>query len=213
MNKLKLSLSYFKEHRIVFRTAVIITIVIVAALFFALREKESDFSGQFISRQLPAGEVQSEDQAESDGKTAAAQIYVDIGGQVKNPGVYTVKEGTRVFEVIEKAGGLTEDAFIEQINQAEAVTDGQKIVIPSSEDVQQSLMPQTASGKDSSGLVNINSADSQTLQEIPGVGPATAEKIIAYRTENGRFSSIEDLKNVSGIGDKTFEKMKDKITV
>lgn len=213
MNKLKLSLSYFKEHRIVFRTAVIIAIVIVAALFFALREKESDFSGQFISRQLPAGEVQSEDQAESDGKTAAAQIYVDIGGQVKNPGVYTVKEGTRVFEVIEKAGGLTEDAFIEQINQAEAVTDGQKIVIPSSEDVQQSLMPQTASGKDSSGLVNINSADSQTLQEIPGVGPATAEKIIAYRTENGRFSSIEDLKNVSGIGDKTFEKMKDKITV
>lgn len=213
MNKLKLSLSYFKEHRIVFRTAVIITIVIVAALFFALREKESDFSGQFISRQLPAGEVQSEDQAESDGKTAAAQIYVDIGGQVKNPGVYTVKEGTRVFEVIEKAGGLTEDASIEQINQAEAVTDGQKIVIPSSEDVQQSLMPQTASGKDSSGLVNINSADSQTLQEIPGVGPATAEKIIAYRTENGRFSSIEDLKNVSGIGDKTFEKMKDKITV
>ena len=74
-------------------------------------------------------------------------------------------------------------------------------------------MPQTASGKDSSGLVNINSADSETLQEIPGVGPATAEKIIAYRTENGRFSSIEDLKNVSGIGDKTFEKMKDKITV
>ena len=138
---------------------------------------------------------------------------MDIGGQVKNPGVYTVKEGTRVFEVIEKAGGLTEDAFIEQINQAEAVTDGQKIVIPSSEDAQQSLMPQTASGKDSSGLVNINSADSETLQEIPGVGPATAEKIIAYRTENGRFSSIEDLKNVSGIGDKTFEKMKDKITV
>ena len=153
------------------------------------------------------------DEAESDGKTAAAQIYVDIGGQVKNTEVYTVKEGTRVFEVIEKAGGLTEDAFIEQINQAEAVTDGQKIVIPSSEDAQQSLMPQTASGKDSSGLVNINSADSETLQEIPGVGPATAEKIIAYRTENGRFSSIEDLKNVSGIGDKTFEKMKDKITV
>lgn len=213
MNKLKLSLSYFKEHKIVFRTAVIITIVIVAALFFALREKESDFSGQFVSRQLPAGEVQSGEQAESDGQTAAAQIYVDIGGQVKNPGVYTVKEGTRLFEVIEKAGGLTEDAFIEQVNQAEAVTDGQKIVIPSDEDVQQSLPPQTALGKDGSGLVNINSADSQTLQEIPGVGPATAEKIIAYRTENGRFSSIEDLKNVSGIGDKTFEKMKDKITV
>lgn len=213
MNKLKLSLSYFKEHKIVFRTAVIITIVIVAALFFALREKESDFSGQFVSQPLPAGEAEEGKQAESDGQTAAAQIYVDIGGQVKNPGVYTVKEGTRLFEVIEKAGGLTEDAFIEQVNQAEAVTDGQKIVIPSEEDVQQSLPAQTPSGKDGSGLVNINAADSQTLQEIPGVGPATAEKIIAYRTENGRFSSIEDLKNVSGIGDKTFEKMKDKITV
>lgn len=213
MNKLKLSLSYFKEHRIVFRTAVIITIVIVAALFFSLREKESDFSEQFMSQPLPAGEVQGEGQDESDGKTVAAQIYVDIGGQVKNPGVYTVKEGTRLFEVIEKAGGLTEDAFIDQVNRAEVVTDGQKIVIPSAGDVQQSLPQQTSSGKNVSGLVNINSADSQTLQEIPGVGPATAEKIIAYRTENGRFSSIEDLKNVSGIGDKTFEKMKDKITV
>lgn len=212
MNKLKLSLSYFKEHRVVFRTAVIITVVIVAALFFALREEEKKFSEQFVNDSLTAGMEQDESGFSGQTQTAA-QIYVDVGGQVKNPGVYAVKEGTRVFEVIEKAGGLTENAFVEQVNQAETVTDGQKIVIPSSEDVQQSLLPGSLSGKDESGLININSADSDTLQEIPGVGPATAEKIIAYRNENGSFSSIEDLKNVSGIGEKTFEKMKDKITV
>lgn len=135
-----------------------------------------------------------------------------------------VVEGTRLFEVIKVAGGLTDEAFTEQINQAEVVVDGQKVVIPSFEDNNGTAAfgssgniggtgEPAALGKDSQGRININLADSSVLQEIPGVGPATAEKIIAYREENGKFSQIEDIKMVSGIGNKTFQKMKDKITV
>ena len=100
------------------------------------------------------------------------------------------------------------------INQAELVTDGQKILIPSK--MEEGASAEETAGTEKStdnGKININQADSTMLQEIPGVGPATADKIIQYREVNGRFQTIEDLKNVSGIGDKTFEKMKDKVCV
>ena len=110
MNKLKLSLSYFKEHKLVFRTAVIITIVIVVALFCSQRE-ESDFSGQFISRHRLPVKYRAEMRQSLTEKTRASRRFMWISGdRLRIPGLYC-KEGTRVFEVIEKAGGLTEDAF------------------------------------------------------------------------------------------------------
>ena len=145
-------------------------------------------------------------------ETEAVMLVVDISGCVNEPGVYEISDGTRLHQVIEQAGGLTKDADIDAINQAELVTDGQKILIPA----------KAESGTDNAsaaaqpvqnGKININQADSIALQEIPGVGPATADKIIQYRESNGRFQTIEDIKNVSGIGNKTFEKMKDKICV
>ena len=159
------------------------------------------------------------------------KIYVDIGGEVNTPGVYEVVDGTRLFEVIEQAGGLTEDANIDVINRAEAVYDGQKILIASYEESESGQASTSGtsgsaaasgSGVASSGAsssvsqsdkVNINTADSATLQTIPGIGPSKAERIIEYRTSNGRFSSIEDIKNVSGIGDKTYESIKDYLVV
>lgn len=203
-------LRYYQEHKTLFKGAVIVTIVIVAALFFTFRGEEDEFSEQFTDQTASAAASQSEDEEQT---PAVSEIYVDISGQVKNPGVYQVPEGTRIFEVIEKAGGLTGDAWMDQVNQAEAVSDGQKIIIPEKSDAETSAGAAAQPGKNAQGLININTADSAVLQEIPGVGPATAEKILAYRTENGRFSSIEDIRNVSGIGEKTFEKMKDRITV
>ncbi len=148
------------------------------------------------------------------------QIYVDIGGCVKNPGVYKLTEGTRLFQLISQAGGLTDDADTDSINQAEEVYDGQKIMIYSVNDNSNSengSYGSSGNGQNSSqfsaGKININRADASALQEIPGVGPATAQKIIEYRENSGRFNSIEDIKNVSGIGDKTFENMKEYITV
>ncbi len=210
MDKLRVYLRYFGEHQTLFKAAVIVTTVVIAALFFALFWKGGDASE--IIMEKPISETETGSLTDSS-EPEAAEIYVDISGQIHNPGVYSVEEGARVFEVIEKAGGLTEDASVEQINQAEAVSDGQKIVIPAKGEELLAAEVYDISGKASRGLININTADSQTLQEIPGVGPATAEKIIAYRTENGRFAKIEDIRNVSGIGEKTFEKLKDKITV
>ncbi len=136
-------------------------------------------------------------------------IYADISGCVEKPGVYEVEEGTRMFQLIEKAGGLTKDADIEGLNRAEIVSDGQKIIIYAKGERHES----ENTGVSSSGKININTADASQLQTISGVGPVTAEKIIEYRKANGKFSSIEDIKNVSGIGDKTFEKIRENITI
>ena len=151
-------------------------------------------------------------EGEGGGEAAEAEttdVYVDISGCVASPGVYKVEAGTRVFQVIEKAGGVTEEADTESINRAEAVYDGQKIIIYPRGEGEGGAPPAT----DAQGRINVNTADADLLQEIPGVGPVTAEKIIAYRTENGNFSSVEELMEISGIGEKTFAEMKDYVTV
>lgn len=151
-------------------------------------------------------EAQQEEAKEEEGE----DIYVDISGCVREPGVYQVAAGTRIFQVIEKAGGTTEEADLTSINRAEEVADGQKIVIyPYS----QEEVTSESSGRTDDGKVNINEADTDLLQTVPGIGPATAAKIVQYREQNGRFSSVDDLKNISGIGDKTLENMREYITV
>lgn len=197
--------------------------VVAALLFFWISggsdSKEEIVEGVDTDMQIESEDVNYSDEYDSDATEDGElmQIYVDIGGCVTNPGVYMVKNGTRLFEVIEKAGGLTTDADINSINRAEEVYDGQKILImpkSNSEDISfgssegnQQMM------QNSEGKININYADSQTLQQIPGVGPATAQKIIEYRETVSKFKSIEDIKNVSGIGDKTYESLKEYIIV
>ena len=147
-------------------------------------------------------------------------IYVDVGGAVKHPMLAELKSGSRVEDAIEAAGGLKDDADLSQINRAAILNDGEKIYIPAEGEeaaAAGSSGTTTDAGQDipgiSSGRININTADETLLQQLTGVGPVTAQKIIDYREENGNFKSIEDLKNVSGIGDKTFEKTKDDITI
>ncbi len=164
------------------------------------------------------------------GSAEAAYVFVDISGRVKNPGVYEVKAGTRLFQVIEKAGGLCDDADINNLNRAEAVWDGEKVVIQSLNPELNALEPengtvrnnnsdgqnnyaQQGSETDAYGRVNINNADEVALQTIPGIGPSKAQRIVEYRKANGVFQSTEDIKNISGIGDKTYESIKDFITV
>ena len=148
-----------------------------------------------------------------------AMIYVDVGGEVKDPSVVELPDGSRVTDAITAAGGLTELADLTDINRAAFVSDGEKIYIPSQvSELEDDGLSAGEGGdggtaKSSDGRININTADSTQLQELTGVGPATAEKIIDYRKQNGRFQSIEDIKNVSGIGDKTYEKLKDHIKV
>ena len=145
-------------------------------------------------------------------------VIIDISGEVDSPGVYMLQDGSRIFDAVEAAGGLTKDADINYINRAEPLVDGMKIYIPSVKETgevtagsQQSagVGARTFAGSSYSSLININTANSEELQRIPGVGP---EKIIAYRTTHGKFSSVDELINISGIGSKTLEKMKGYIT-
>lgn len=150
-------------------------------------------------------------------KTDKIKVY--ICGSVKNPGVYEINAGARVIDLIEVAGGGSEDACLEIINLAQPVSDGQRIYVPSEEEIKggSSLFfnEELSSGYQYSGnkIININQANLQELQELPGIGPALAQNIIEYRSKNGAFKKKEELKNVTGIGDKKYEKISELISI
>lgn len=144
------------------------------------------------------------------------QVYVT--GAVKRPDVYQVKEGSIVKDILEIAGGPLENADLVNCNLAYKVHDGEKIVIPFKNDsntANKDTQEASSSGfiQNASDKININYASKQQLMELPGIGESKAQAIIDYRTQNGLFKSIEEIVNVSGIGEKTFEKIKDLITV
>lgn len=143
-------------------------------------------------------------------------IYVYIFGAIKKPGVYTVKEGSRIFQVIDIAGGMKKNAKEGYLNQAETVTDGQSIRVLTKRQynkVHKKSGVKTNNNKTDSGKININSGDVSALMQLSGIGETKAKAIIAYREKNGHFSKIEDIKNVSGIGDSTFSNISADITV
>ncbi|MCY7024921.1 helix-hairpin-helix domain-containing protein [Streptococcus sanguinis] len=161
--------------------------------------------------------------AKTKGEEESEQVTVDIKGAVKNPGVYELRAGARVHEAIQKAGGLTADAEAKSINQAQKLTDEAVVYVAKigeeGADVTQGCQHQ-AGASDSAGAsggksdkVNLNTATEAELQTISGIGQKRASDIIAYRESNGRFKSVDDLKKVSGIGDKTLEKLKEYVTV
>lgn len=139
-------------------------------------------------------------------------MYVDISGEVKNPGVYQFDSGTRLYEVIEKAGGLTKKADKNGINQAEFIEDGEKIVIPKLTGNNKTSINDENNDINNNNLININTASKEELMNITGVGEVIAQRIIEYRSTS-RFNTPEDLLNVKGIGNATFEKMKSQITI
>ena len=141
-------------------------------------------------------------------------IIVDISGAVLTPMVVELPQGSRINDAIKAAGGLKEKADISNVNRAAPLEDGQKIYIPL-KGKKQNNTNNDGYISDNFGQekVNINTASSEELRTLNGVGPATAEKIIRYREDKGSYKKIEDLKNVDGIGEKTFDKLKDYIVV
>lgn len=142
------------------------------------------------------------------------EILVDVKGAVHKPGVYKASTGERVVDVIDRAGGITEDANAGAINFAMRVEDEMVLYVPvvgeESEGVNE-ISLQSSGGND--GKVNINKASTTELETLPGIGPAKAQAIIEYRETNGPYKSIEDIMSISGFGEKTFEKLKESITV
>ena len=169
--------------------------------------------------------------------TEDKQIYVYITGEVNNKGVVILNEGSRIIDAIDAAGGLTGKANISKMNLAYVLYDGMKINIPNDDDIKdnsdfkyvingssdneqeysdierESNVTDNKTFIKNNSLVNINTASQTELETLPGIGPSLALRIVNYRKENGKFSSIDEIKNVSGIGDNKFEDLKKYITV
>lgn len=142
-------------------------------------------------------------------------IYVYVCGAVQNPDVYRVNTESRLFEVIELAGGFTPEADRASLNLARTVTDGEQIVVYTVEETanKMTLVSENEAAQSDSGLVNINKASLAELTGISGIGESRAQAIIDYREKNGGFRSVEEIKNVDGIKDGLFSKIKDYITI
>lgn len=213
MQKLK------KEQKI--KIAITLFVIIIAIFYYIYSQNQKEI---LFEESKQENEVQEKTE-----ETENKKIIVHVSGAVKNEGIVELEEGARVANAIEKAGGVRDDAYTKDINYALKLEDGMKIYVPTIEEAKQEKEEvninsessnyiissnNTKTNENSNGQkVNINNADESELDELPGVGPSTAQKIIQYRKENGEFKSIDELKNVSGIGEAKFNSLKDKITV
>jgi competence protein ComEA len=135
------------------------------------------------------------------------KIYVHVAGSVKSPGIYQLDSGTRVYDAVLAAGGFTSKANQASVNMARALNDGEQLLISSGSG------PQAFDNSMTSTLISLNQASASQLEDLPGVGPALAGRMIDWRTANGGFKAKEDLLNVAGIGDKLFASVKDLVTL
>ena len=155
-------------------------------------------------------EVMMTDETEMEQTAAQTEIFVHVCGEVLNPGVYKLPEGSRIVDAVKAAGGLSAEASEESVNLAEVVTDGMQVVIPNRIEAEAAAKQMAESA---AGLVNLNTATKAQLMELPGIGESKAEDIIHYRETVGGFRTIEEIMQVPGIKDAGFRKIKDRIAV
>jgi competence protein ComEA len=146
-----------------------------------------------------------------------SSVIVQISGEVVNPDVYEMEDGARLKDLVEKAGGFTEQAYTDNLNLAERLKDEQKyVVLNAVKDIDKINALEeniTDESSDEAGLININTADASTLENLEGIGETLAERIIEYRQSTGPFTSIEEIREVEGIGNGIYNKIKDEITI
>ncbi len=187
-------------------------IYIMMLLMFAViggcqTNKEQTILLEETSNEIPGRETEIGEPEEH--STVENVIYVQVSGAVKNPGVYELKEGSRMFQAVELAGGLSELADAKLLNQAEILRDGQMVYVPSIGEQES----QAAEYQQKDGRIDLNTATEKELMTLPGIGAARAKSILEWREKNGGFQQIEDLKNIEGIKDGVFSKIKDSVRV
>jgi len=203
------------------RIKKVLGVVAVLVIFFAGFKYSEYRHDRVSSGSSGAEEVMIRDTADqaSSQREEPEAIFVHIIGAVQQPGVYQMKEGDRVFQALEKAQP-TDEADINRLNLAEPLVDGGKIYVPKvgeeipGEMLGTAIIPGSGLSPLGAGKVNINTASVEELdQRLPGIGPALAQRIVDYRQKNGRFTKPEDIMEVSGIGEKRYEQIRDLITV
>ena len=221
-----------KKNKIIIIIGVIILFLI--CIYFVYSKSDE---GEMISSEgrIENSIIENNTKEKEEKQEEKNKIIIHITGMISNEGILELEEGSRISDAIEKAGGLKEGADVSQINLAFILSDGMKIHIPNVNDrkeknedktntyitkesgvstIEETQNQNNVTEKNKTiAMVNINKADIKQLQTLPGIGDSTAQKIINYRNENGKFNSIEDIKNVKGIGDSKFVKIKEYITV
>jgi len=203
----------------------LLIVVIVFTLVFINQKREVERKENIVrsfymeeSSEIPGAQ-------NSGGENSGTQkdsiiLKVHICGEVNDPGVYEAEEGSRVMDLIDIAGGQTEDACLDALNLAQKVSDGQRVYVPSEEEISDGsyledpdLNGSLSGDNGYSKIININTANSGQLEELPGIGPVTAGNIIEYREKYGSFEKKEQLMDVTGIGPKKFEKVRGLIDI
>lgn len=203
-----------KQKKIVIIVGIIIIIEILYFIYNGIDKKSTD---QIDNNMLSIENNTKENEGSKE------LVIVHITGAVKTPGIVKLPEGARIEDAIDKAGGLTEDADISDVNLAYVLEDGIKIKIPTiSEEKNEEIIINSSgegivekeiSNNSENKIININKANETDLQTLPGIGASLAGRIVEYRNSNGKFNEIEDIKNVSGIGDSKYENIKNLICV
>ena len=197
---------------------IIIAITIFMLLFIGFYIINKANNSEYIELEIDENTVIENVILNEEIEKKEQEIIIHVTGAVKNQGIVQIKEGARISDVIDAAGGTTEEADLSKINLAYEVEDGQKIYVPNINDKKdvESITEEAGENvleNNKNGKVNINTASQTELETLGGVGPSTALKIIKYREENGDFEKIEDIKNVQGVGEAKFESLKDNICV
>lgn len=215
---------------------IVITIIVIVAIFYSYKQ-ENNFLDQTENLEIEENTTENEEKAKTNEETKE-MIIVHISGAVQNEGIVELEVNSRVADAVEKAGGLKENAYMDEINLAYLLEDGEKIHIPTIEEQkekegeegkkEEEIKKVEITNKYSNAninnvnqkektskqtKININTATQEELDSLPGIGPSTATKILDYRKQNGKFKAIEEIKEVSGIGESKYEKIKDQITV
>ena len=205
-----------------------VTLVVISIIGFVIylitNEKSSNINLDDIVENNDKINIENnEEKAVKDSaEEKSKEIVVHITGEVKKEGVVYLKEGARVIDAIEEAGGETKEADLSQVNLAYILQDGQKIYIPNkneknseyiTENIGNNVEENSTSTREEGKKVNINTASIEELDQLPGIGPSIAQRIVDYRTEHGKFKTIEEIQDVKGIGDAKYDEIKDNITV